>query len=285
VDDRALGYTAKLAVGMQAYSSGTSAFVAKLAEANDLTGRIAEAMARAVVFLRERCGVHGASAIPYQFQLVLLSELFRRDALTPFPTLEAGAERWFWMTTFSEHFASQRRIQFALEQLVALARGEHPARIVDDPHLDPLDRVKFGRARVKGFLLWFARNFDPRDASGAPLHASHLLGVRGHEAVHTLVPREMVPPELLQRAGNVLLCPPEALPSLRNELLLHTARCSDELLRSHAITGDAREALLAGRHAEFIQARHAALDAMERAFVTPWGLDYLTEPIRGDDSE
>jgi len=157
-------------------------------------------------------------------------------------------------------------------------------RIVDDPHLDPLDRVRFGRARVKGFLLWFARTFDPRDVSGAPLHASHLLGVRGHEAVHALVPRELAPPELLQRAGNVLLCPPEALPFLRNELRLHTARCSDELLCSHAITGAAREALLAGRHVEFIQARHAALDAAERAFVTPWGLHYLTEPIRGDDS-
>lgn len=284
VDDRALGYTAKLAVGMQAYSPSTSAFVDRLASARDLPAQIAEAMVRAVVFLRDRCGVHGAQSVPYQFQLVLLSELFRRDTVASFSALEEGAERWFWMTTFSEHFASQRRIQFALEQLVALAQGARPARIVDDPHLDPLDRIRFMRARVKGFLLWFAKTFDSCDAMGIPMRVSHELGIRGHETVHPLIPRDIAPPELLQRAGNVLLCPPEMLLALREALLLHPERCSDEFLRSHAITGDARKALVEGRHADFILARHAALDAMERAFVTPWGLDYLTEPIRGDDS-
>lgn len=284
IDDKTLGYTTKLAVGMQAYAPGTAGFVDRLARASELPSQIGDATERAILFLRERCGVHGQESIPYQFQFVLLAELFRRDAQKRFVALEAGAERWFWMTTFSEHFASQRRIKFALETLVALALGERPTRVVDDPHLDPLDQVRFSRARVKGFVLWFARTFDPRDASGAPLRVSHELGVRGHEVVHALVPRNLAPGALFNRAGNVLLCPPEAVSSLRETLLTRPGRCTDQVLESHAIVGEAREALLAGRHDDFIKARHDLLDARERAFVVPWGLGYLTEPVRGDDS-
>lgn len=283
-DDQALGYATKLAVEMQAYAPGTAAFVEKLAKATELPSQIADATVRAITFLRERCGVDGPASIPYQFQFVLLTDLFRRSVSERFGALDAGAERWFWMTTFSEHFASQRRIRFALEQLIALARGERPARVVDDPHVDPLDEVRFHRARVKGFVLWFARTFDPRSASGESMRVSHELGVRGNEVVHSLVPRAQAPRELLHRAGNVLLCPPEEVDSLREALLLRPGQCSDEVLESHAIVGAAREALLAGKLSEFIEARHALLDTRERGFVTPWGLDYLSEPVRGDDS-
>lgn len=283
VEDQVLGYAAKLAVDLQVYSSNTNRFIERLEQARDLSGYLGEAMVQAVTFLRMRCGVHGPRALPYQFQLVLLTELFRRHAQTPFPALEEGAERWFWMTTFSEHFASQRRIQFALQQLVALAQGEQPPRIVDDPHVDPIGEIKYPRARVKGFLLWFAKTFDPLDSSGESLRVPHELGVRGHEVVHALVPRDRCPPALFACAGNVLLCPPEAVLSSREALLLRCEHCPDNVLNSHGIVGAAREALLAGRFVDFVRARQSALDMLERAFVTPLGLDYVSEPIHGDD--
>lgn len=285
IDDAVLGYTTKLAVGQSVYSFNARAFVNKLTEARDLPAQIGRAMVGAITFLRDRCGVFGAASIPYQFQLVLLAELFRRNANTTYSALEEGAERWFWMTTFSEHFASQRRIQTSMDVLDALARGVPVQRVVDDPTLDPLERINFTRARYKGFLLWFARHFDPRDAGDESMRVSQALGASGREVVHPLVPRAIVPPELLRDAGNVLLCPPDKVTALRELLLCRPEACSDAILDSHGIHAEAHAALVARDYVRFIETRRASLDASERAFVSPWGLEYVLDPLRVEDDE
>lgn len=285
IDDDVLGYTTKLAVGQSVYSFNASAFVDKLSEAKDLPQQIGLAMAEAIAFLRDQCGVHGRASIPYQFQLVLLSELFRRNAVTAYPSLTEGAERWFWMTTFSEHFASQRRIQTSMDVLDALARGVAVQRVVDDPTLDPLGRINFTRARYKGFLLWFARYFGPRSAHGVPMRVSQVLGTAGRQAIHPLVPRANAPAEQFRDVGNLLLCPPEEVTALRELLLLHPETCAPSILASHGIDEETRMALVARDHARVINLRRAFFDSQEREFVVPWGLEYVSEPLRVEDDD
>lgn len=284
IDDNSLGYATKLAVGLQAYSYGAVRFVEGLALAKDLPERIGTAFERAIGFLRTHCGVHGEKAIPYKFQLVLLTDLFRLDQEVPHPDIVAGATRWFWMTTFTEHFASQRKIKSTNDGLQMLARGETPDRIVDDLQLNPIKDLAFNHARVKGFLLWLAKTRDPRGADGSSLRIPHELGVRGSAALHPLVPRSQLPTELLRRAGNVLLCAPEDVDSLRDLLLTHTSACSPEMLASHAIGPAARDLLIQRDYVGFVVARHHELDLLERAFVQQLGLQYTEEPIApGDD--
>lgn len=285
VGDDVLGYTTKLAVGQSVYSFNARAFVDKLSEAKDLPQQIGLAMAEAIAFLRDQCGVYGGASIPYQFQLVLLSELFRRHAATPYPLVIEGAERWFWMTTFSEHFASQRRIQTSMDVLHALAHGVAVQRVVDDPTLDPLGRLNFTRARYKGFLLWFARRFEPRNARDASMRVPEVLGTVGRRAIHPLVPRAIAPVELLRDVGNLLLCPPEEVTALRELLLLRPETCSATILDSHGIDEEARLALVARDYTRFIDVRRAWFDVREREFVSPWGLEYVSEPLRVEDDD
>lgn len=280
INDVALGYAIKLAVGLPVYALNTKTFVSKLSGAVGVAETVGPAMRAAIGFLRERCGVYGAAAIPYQFQLVLLTELFRRHADRPSAIQEDGVLRWFWMTTFAEHFASQRRIQNAMDSLDALARGEPVERVVDDPTLDPLSDTSFKRARMKGFFLWFARRFDPRDSNGASMQIPRELGEHGREVVHALVPRKQLLEPLSSDIGNMLLCSPENIESLRSDLLVHPDRCSDELLLSHGINDEAHDALVSHDYPRFIATRREWLGVQERAFVEPWGLRYVDEPFR-----
>lgn len=70
----------------------------------------------------------------------------------------------------------------------------------------------------------------------------------------------------------------EGASAIRQRLLTEPLKWTPELLASHAIHQEAQKYLLDRNYEAFVRARHQTLDAMEREFVTRWGLDYLSEP-------
>lgn len=229
------------------------------------------------------------------FQFVLLA----RVLLTRSPLDKAqneAAKRWFWATTFTHHFASQRRVQGTLKDLEKLL--DDPTRDVlpDARRAVPMGRFQFKRARDKGLALRLAM-LGPAVSStegGDPVEeAASMLAEIGGEALHELIPARRddgskINPMLLHDAGNIVIGRERRVATLlahlegRGQTLFGDEPCDDDLLRRHAIPPGAVEALRKGDPEAFIRIRGEHLRREERAFVESLGLSY---GAAGDDRE
>ncbi len=295
LDDEMLRHITSAALQVPIYSDDYQRFVDGLRASPQVLDRVGEGVDRAVWFLREQCHVCGPRVLPYMFQFVLLA----RVLLTRWPLDEAqndAAKRWFWATTFTHHFASQRRVQGTLKDLEKLL--DDPTRDVlpDARRAVPMGRFQFKRARDKGLALRLAM-LGPAVSStegGDPVEeAASMLAEIGGEALHELIPARRdggskINPVLLHDAGNIVIERERRVATLlahvegRGQTLFGDEPCDDDLLRRHAIPPEAVEALRKGDPEAFIRIRGEHLRREERAFVESLGLSY---GLAGDDRD
>jgi hypothetical protein len=160
-------------------------------------------------------GVRGPRALPYAAQLIAIAELGRRlDGDGPDQRQYAVVHRWFWATTYGEHFTgmSGNRIREAIEALCqAVTDGSDPVPPDLAQEVAPIRTFNFRATRSKALALqmtWKIRDEHLRERTQSA------LGEQGVDAVHRLFAgRDATLPE------NRIVALTEELERVRHELM------------------------------------------------------------------
>ncbi len=233
----------------------------------------------AAIFLRERCKIYGPAVLPYSFQVVLLADAIQRAGWLSKPDLkceaEEGVERWFWLTTYTEHFAgiSAGQLDRTLKhlRLVALGLGTPEPPNMSREVTSVPRRFDFRAARSRAIALRLA-GLCPQ--FGLETHDPfQLLADFGREAMPQLIPSQEVGAKLSGGPENRFLVHPREATLLRRCLSEPMSRdLQPNLHASHAITEEAAQALFDGDKPKFIRLRREEIVALERTFVESLGL-------------
>lgn len=216
----------------------------------------------AAILLREACGVFSSSVVPYDLQIVLLSDALSSSNVSP--AGREAAANWFFLTTHTELFAglSGARIQKAIESL-RMTVGDGKLRWPGSrpPALRDLARTRFDfkSARAKGLALVMARLRD----NGSAGHWHQYLGQQGADAVIALVPR-LQAVAAAPSPGNRFLCDHDEARVLRAGLA--AGSLADEMRAQHLISADAAAAASQGQWHKFIEIRMQCLVDEEQEF-------------------
>lgn len=245
----------------------------------------------AIHFLHERIGASSQKTLPYALQLVLLSEFFKcTSPREPSEESLGYIERWFWVSAFSGAYTvgSTSRFNEAVVFARSLARGQAVALDLNSPALKLPRQFHQKSARVRALFL-FLKSLEPLDPStGTPIQ--YVLDAGFQDAL--LLYRD-TKEQRGDTANRVLLgahfsnSPLDAFRSLKSQDTEFRAR----VLRSHAISEAAFEALQADDAEQFIEERaksmkEAELEFMKKKNVTiPLDSGQNDENLLTDDSD
>ncbi|SEF58054.1 Protein of unknown function DUF262 [Thermomonospora echinospora] len=239
-----------------------------------------EALYRAVVFLRDVVGVPLARLIPYDAQLMLLTTFFSHCP-TPNDHQTAELMRWFWVTSWSGHFAgaNSTQIRQAIQEMRRFAAGSGTV-IPEGARARPFpNRFDLRSARVRAFVIWELQEFPHRrDGDGEPISPVDILA-RGATSAYRHV---VVRPGLTAASSpaNRLIMPTAPRISVRRTLTSLPSHLRQSVLAGHGIPEEALARLAAGDEEGFIEIRQKALAERERAFMARFGL--VADPIVGE---
>lgn len=284
LEEKLILFTCKAAMELDLYDSALETLRTKLRQQPEVLTEVTRYLKATARFLRDCCHVHGPETLPYSFQIVLLADAIRLGTCQldrPLsPKLEKDLSRWFWLTTYAEHFTgtSSTRLRKTLDHLHCVVLKGEDSRPADlSTKVGPVKRFDPRAARSRAFALRLAE-LGPRNADGRANDAFQLLASEGRDAVPTLIPsREIESIASAKGPENRIIAHPKEIAQLRRLLRERTRDCDPEILRSHAIEPDAAEALARGDVPAFFAHRHRRLVDLERAFVEPLGLEYVDE--------
>ncbi|RAY13684.1 hypothetical protein DPM19_18640 [Actinomadura craniellae] len=242
----------------------------KLQEAADDTE---EALAHAVIFLRDTVGVPLARLIPYDAQLMLLTTFFHH---CPSPNARQVDElkRWFWVTSWSGHFAGANTTQIkqSIQEMRRFARDSGtvtPEAVRARPFPSRFDMRS---ARVRAFIIWELQEFPDRlDGDGNKIRPVDILARGATSAYRHIIIKPGLP--AASSPANRLIMPTAPRTSVRSTLLdLPGSAFREHVLTSHGIPDKAMRRLAAGDDERFIEIRQSVLAERERAFMSSFGL-------------
>lgn len=281
LEEKIILNTCKAALGLDVYRSEVKAIQAELQDDPEVLDRVTLYLLEAAKFLLQHCHVHGPATLPYSFQIILLSEALRHgtdDLNRELPSeLREKLQRWFWITTYTEYFASINSTRLRLEL-------EHLQNVVTQGDKDPMPpgltshkvqavrRFDFRAARSRALALRLA------EQSSEPETAYKLLAQHGKDAAPMLVPsRKIRKRELAGEPANRIIIDPRDLSEFRRKTQDDSQDVKAQRLRSHIISEKAHQALTDGDWVRFITMRRAEIDDIERVFVEDLGLEYVLE--------
>jgi len=144
------------------------------------------------------CGIHGPSALPYSWQIIVLSVYLGRTYSGTIPpsfdeAIRAGVARWFWLTTYGEVFSglNSALVDRTLAALHDLIEGKDWSKMTRDvtPEVRPVASFDYRTARSKACALLMARLQDQGDVHGSAHRALttgggalQVLNVRGRRS-------------------------------------------------------------------------------------------------------
>jgi len=142
--------------------------LAKREDFVSVTRQAISSIKRAVEFLFTELGVVDVKLLPYNSQLIFITDFFHNIS-DPSSTQLATLKRWFWTTTYAGYFTiySLSRQRAAYEQFHAYLKGE-----VDDPIYNDQPgsafqvgefpgKIYFGSVRAKALVLLMLREAYP----------------------------------------------------------------------------------------------------------------------------
>lgn len=123
---------------------------------------------RAVDFLFTELGVVDIKLLPYNSQLIFITDFFHQTT-HPSEAQLATLKRWFWTTTYAGYFTiySLSRQRAAYEQFHAYLQGEVDDPIYNDQPSSPFNvsefpgKIYFGSVRAKALVLLLLREAYP----------------------------------------------------------------------------------------------------------------------------
>ncbi len=224
----------------------------------------ADALARAVVFLQEGCGIPHVRLVPCREMLAILTRWFHLHERSEPATLGRLAQ-WVWRASMTTAHRDTDDARWS-DRALAIQPGEEQSsldrlmrlegtRIASGWSLEGFD-PRSPRSRIEMLALLAA---EPRDRMG-PLRWSALLSDDqiAREIVGPRVPGNLDPRLLRSIANRALL---DTLPTeLERELLTWDPEQDEPALRSQLIAPEALAALKAGDVDTFIRLRAAAIE-------------------------
>lgn len=220
----------------------------------------------AAEFLSKECDIRGPEVLPYSYQFVALCEAAARHDFAD-ARVTLLYQRWFWATTFSEHFASMNSTQ--LGRAIEFARTFGASSLDDAAKLlkaevgsDPIQRVtrynfNGARTRALGVILGCtAETYAPQD------RALDLIGAEGNQAMQALSRKQAQ-----SAPGNRVLLRSTDLPALRELLRRAQDGAVTHAAARHLIPEGALTAWRAGDDESFVRLRGDHLWEREKAFI------------------
>lgn len=227
-------------------------------------------VAAAAAVLRTAVGVHGAEALPYSWQLIVLAiELGSRGSKALLKRELSQCARWFWLTTYGSVFAGVNSavVDRAARSLGEMLSGKNEAAMQRDigRRVEEPSRFDFRAARSRACLLAMAREQDKDDLNGK----AHRALVEGAQAVQTLSPK-------VGRSVWYNLVIDTELEHLRvlRDALRHRAsgeRVPGEMESLSRLSIHRNDS---GNIDQLLELRRSRLMAFERTFVESLGLDW-----------
>jgi len=230
--------------------------------------------------LFQTSGFPGPAVLPYQYQLIGLSEALLRtsggdesrlEALRNNDLLQRRIHAWLWRTTYVGYFTGMTSSQIAraIDELTELV--ESPSEELDIPKLDidkiePLSDFHAGSTRSTALVLCMAQSIRDPEFQTA-VHTR--LGADGLGAVESIFPglSSTLP-------GNRVVTTAARLRELRRGLDSNTDLFPVEssVLRDHFVSDAALDALHQHGQAAFCEVRGRELSELERKLIEPLGL-------------
>ncbi|XXY46466.1 DUF262 domain-containing protein [Sorangium sp. So ce269] len=252
----------------------------------------------AVQLLGDGLGIAGPGALPYEQVLVFVARALDHAGGALTPEQHKKLTGWAAEVCLDARFGGApthmiRADWRALANRLGLPDADPPrARDEKRPKVSECWVFSMAWARSRGTALVLAAQ-GPRDAGDKPFANPGVMVARGTDNLGMLLAdgAEGLPASLRKRVAtnrllkvalrspaNRVVCPSEALPSLRAALL--RPDCPEGIRRSHLISANAHAALLASELEDFFELRRDAIIAAEERWVQERGgkVDILREP-------
>jgi len=216
----------------------------------------------AIAFLNDHLQIRGEEALPYAYQLVALAAAAAEGADLAAAT--DALSRWFWATTYTEHFTGRTagQLRSAFEHVRAVCTGADP--LAGLPTSCALS-TRFQATAVRSLALMHVLAAQPLiDVHGQPVDGPALLA-RGSAVFGQIYPNEQA-----SAPANRILVAPEQAVATRRALLDFDNPAFDPLRAAHHFpprpigTERLKDVLLNRRRGE--------LQALERAKIEGLGL-------------
>ncbi|MCP4111813.1 MAG: DUF262 domain-containing protein [Desulfobacteraceae bacterium] len=147
-----------------------------------VTLKAVESIKKAVKFLFEKLSVIDAKLLPYNNQLIFITDFFNTLAKPSERQLEQ-LKQWFWITTYSNYFTiySLSKQRKAYDKFQEFLKGKTQDPIYNDRPKEPFlvadfpDKIHFGSVRAKALLLFLLnhsyqfKTIKPEDVEGLSL--------------------------------------------------------------------------------------------------------------------
>lgn len=254
------------------YKAGAKGIQAKLKtkEGRELLHRLPDILWPAAEMLRSM-GVYGPGSLPYAYQLVAIARAAYRLHVKVFTNAQAELRRWFFWTTYGEHFtgmtSSQLRIEFdLLEEFICLTRE---LDWIPRPVAGPVRKLRASAVRSRAAVLVMAIIGD-REAGGEIHQQKSLYGSLGTDALHRIFPTEsayelanrvIVTDRELKTLRDWIRIPNKGFPGFDVEPL--------DLLRKNLISINSLNTTR-----KLLDARTERLEREERNFVKELGIEW-----------
>ena len=263
--DQPLVNSLKAILGLDVYRASVTELNERLQASSDALEHLKEALVEAVKLLRS-IGVLGWGALPYAYQLVTLAALAAR-APGSLEARRVALERWFWRTTYAEHYTGQTggQIRRDIDTLADVDPGGDD-RIACGAEVRGLSsRIRQNTVRMKAHLLFLATR--PASQEARLRRQEALADSLGGEPGRRGLPRLVLGATL--KPGNLFAARKDEVRRLR-ELITEGTLTEDDAkehllpLELVSAKGTLDEVLIAVRAGQIIEA--------ERAFVSALGL-------------
>jgi hypothetical protein len=281
LDDTAILYVCKAALGFGVYDGDVDGVSAKLRQDPDALDAAGSALTDAVAFLRRCCGIRSPAVLPYPSHIVPLAEAFRRKPGRADGVDRDALVRWFWLMAYSGTSAGLPKVLKTLEHLAGDTTEPPPLPIHLGRELPPLPkRFDFRTARCRALSIRLAVRAG---ADSEVVLAEHGAGAMQHLILdwHSAEKEDFGSPANRifarreeaagMREGIKQACVEYAKP--RSDLSPASAATLDR----HCVSGPAAlafvEAVTSKDYPAFIDLRRQALQDMESEFLR--GIDLL----------
>jgi hypothetical protein len=232
----------------------------------------AASLLKAVMFLRNELHVPDDKFLPYNLQLILLSEFFRLND-NPSDQKKSILKKWFWITSFvGLDTTNTSKVTGALEEIRQFATTDDDKfkfiTVDFQEYAQPFpSSFNLTSARVRAYVL-FLLNLQPKSFDGRPFDAEESLSKHGYKALHYIISKGS------KLSNRILLGPVKfglTKKMLKQDGLIGMNIGLDEL-KSHGITEDALQSLKQGYDDKFLDLREKELIRLEREFMQKNGV-------------
>ncbi len=285
-EDRLILHVLKAILGLDIYRSEAGDISQKITDNPDILDTVFDEIEGAAEFMAQELQIYGPQTIPYSPQPVLIADALHANGGEMSDAAKREVRRWFWATTYAEHFAAANssKIRRAQKHLRAVVRGDTIDRPSDlSTQVLPIERFDYRWARGRAIVLELAA-LNPMNSQSEPIDGYRQLAEHGNNAALMLFSSRDIGKENNKGPENRFIVQPRDAKAFKRFLLDGDGDPpTEEWLRSHAIPPEAMDLLgdptrsQRDRSLGFLEKRRERILELERAHVEDLGLEYITE--------